>query len=717
MALESGFSTVNTGLMLAPNVDVVFQGFSWENVGGQAEKKLGVVQTGRVIKIFDTMTVPISDNEVFSYDTLLDNDIPFSFAAVDGILVIATGKKEILIFSYDNDEITVTTDILTTRDLFGVEDYDNATNLTVGSGLTVRPDSLTDTHRYNLRNQSFAEPRPTASTVTRTDPILEFFNRASRFPSNADAVYYNLYPDTTATNATIDRFQAADLVANSPGMLPAAKGYFIIDALERGTSRLEEYNLLRTRNPSLQYPLVTLPLDKTPGGASVVCEFAGRVWFGGFSGETVEPDEKSPYLSSYVFFSRLVSDFSDVTKCYQVGDPTAKDASDIVATDGGFLRISGAYGIVGLKTVSDGMLIVAANGVWRIFGGDTGFDSTNYTVEKITEHGCTSPNSIVEVDGGVFFWGDDGIYVISQNDLGDFKANNITQGTIQTRFDSIGAVDKKYCTGFHDSYERKVRWLYGNNIYSDVTHELILDINASAFYPQEIKSIAANRPKVVASVAIPPFKSGQITDLVVAGGDLVTVDGDPVTATTPRVEDGLRESAYVCLLDDSEGGTLTYTFGFYNDPTFTDWVDYDGTGIDADAFMVTGYLTGGDTQRQKGVVSLTMHLERTEDGFEEDGEGNLTPSNPSSCILQSQWEWTNSAASNRWGREFQMYRYKRFFLPSGAGDPFDTGHQVITTKNKLRGNGRALSMLIRTEPKKDCRVLGWSMLIGVEPSV
>jgi len=717
MSFESGYVPVASGLTPAPTADVVFQGFSWENVGGQSDKKLGVIQTGRILKIFDTMTVPLSDNELFSYDTLLNNDIPFSFAVVDGILIVATGQKEILIFTYNSGTISVVEDILTTRDLFGVEDYSGSTNLTVGSGLTVRPATLTDSHRYNLRNQSFAEPRPTKTTTDRIDPIKEFFDRGAVYPSNSDAVYFNIYPDVEATNKTIERFHAADLIANPPGMLPAPRGYFIIDAMERGASRKTEYDLLLSRNSSLQYPLVSLPQDKTPGGASVVCEFAGRVWFGGFSGDTIDPDEKSPYLSSYVFFSRLVSDFSDITKCYQTGDPTAKDASDIVATDGGFIRISGAYGISGLKTLSDGMLVVASNGVWRIFGGDTGFDSTNYTVEKITEHGCTSPNSILEVDGSVFYWGDDGIYLVSQNELGDFKANNISQGTIQTFFDNIGAIDKKYCTGFYDSYERKVRWLYGNNIYSDKTHELILDVNAGAFYPQEIKAISANRPKVVAAVAIPPFRSGEITDVVLVGGDIAVVEGDPVTVTTQRVEDGLRESAYVLLLDDGVGGELRYTFGFYNDPTFTDWIDYDGVGLDAAAYMVTGYLTGGDTQRHKGVVSLTMHLERTEDGFEEDGEGNLIPKNPSSCILQSQWEWTNSAASNRWGREFQVYRYKRFFLPSGVGDPYDTGHQIITTKNKLRGNGRALSMLIRTEPKKDCRVLGWSMLMGVEPSV
>jgi len=32
----------------------------------------------------------------------------------------------------------------------------------------------------------------------------------------------------------------------------------------------------------------------------------------------------------------------------------------------------------------------------------------------------------------------------------------------------------------------------------------------------------------------------------------------------------------------------------------------------------------------------------------------------------------------------------------------------VTTKNKIRGRGRALSLKFSTEPQKDCQILGWS---------
>src|SRR5690606_36954983 len=96
-----------------------------------------------------------------------------------------------------------------------------------------------------------------------------------------------------------------------------------------------------------------LPADRTPNGASVVSEYAGRAWFGGFSGDIIDGDKLSPRMSSYVLFSKLVRSISDITTCYQEGDPTSKEAPDIVATDGGYIRINEAYGITRMENLGD----------------------------------------------------------------------------------------------------------------------------------------------------------------------------------------------------------------------------------------------------------------------------------------------------------------------------------------------------------------------------
>jgi hypothetical protein len=132
--------------------------------------------------------------------------------------------------------------------------------------------------------------------------------------------------------------------------------------------------------------------------------------------------------------------------------------------------------------------------------------------------------------------------------------------------------------------------------------------------------------------------------------------------------------------------------------------------------MITGYVSGGDYQRYKQVPYITFHLNRTEDGFELDGE-DIVPSNQSSCLVQAQWEWANSVNSGRWGRQFQAYRYKRHYIPVDVNDPYDYGFTTIVTKNKIRGKGKVLSLRIETEAGKDCQLLGWSGMLEVNPNV
>lgn len=197
-------------------------------------------------------------------------------------------------------------------------------------------------------------------------------------------------------------------------------------------------------------------------------------------------------------------------------------------------------------------------------------------------------------------------------------------------------------------------------------------------------------------------------------GEEVLFNGEEVVEEVSTRGSGTREVAYVTLLSTAP---ISYSFSSYRDFGFRDWRTWDGEGLDAPAYLVTGYQSGGDFLRYKQVPYIQFYFNRTEDGFVEDETGNLFPTNESSCKVQAQWEWANSANSNRWGRAFQAYRYKRLYMPSDSSDEFDNGFAVVTTKNKLRGKGKVLSLLIKTEPDKDCQLLGWSMLLGVNGNV
>jgi hypothetical protein len=84
----------------------------------------------------------------------------------------------------------------------------------------------------------------------------------------------------------------------------------------------------------------------------------------------------------------------------------------------------------------------------------------------------------------------------------------------------------------------------------------------------------------------------------------------------------------------------------------------------------------------------------------------------SSCLVQAKWEWTTDANSGRWGTEFQAYRWRQSFLTDSTGS-ISYGYSVITTRSKIRGKGRALSLKFRTEPGKDLKLLGWNLEVGM----
>lgn len=729
MDFETDYSEITvSGVEITEDKINIYSTFKWDNAGGDADKSILAVQVQNRLDFFDLDSQPISDGLITTNTLPADSSSNvFSYTVVDGKLVVATGIKEIYIFTYDGTTVTSETDILRIRDLFGVEDIVGSDDLNQTSNIELRPTTLPDTHLYNLRNQTFAIPRYAGNAETFTDPIDYFYDESDQitptpasksYPSNADSVISTLYADPNDTgNRTIDRFFAEDLVANPLGSTRAPTGYFIIDALERGASRLSEENKLRNRYSELVENVSTLPTDKTPGGATVVAQFAGRVWYAGFSGEVENGDNRSPNMSSYVLFSRLVQDNTDITQCYQVGDPTSRDEPDLLDTDGGFLRIDGAYNIHSMYNLGRDLIITAENGVWRVTGGDrNSFTATNYAVDKISDQGSINQNSVVRVESDLAFWGVDGIYLLTTNEFGDRVVNNVSQNTIQTFYAAISDSNKRLVRGYYDSFERKIRWVYNTNpLETGETKELVYDVNLTAFYVNEIKGFGAALPRVTSVFETKPFIVGPSADnVILTDGDQVQVNGDDVTVTIETRTDIQRELNYLVV---TSLVPFKFTFGLYKDTDFLDFKSHDGTGVDAPAELITGYLSGGDFQRKKGVTYLTTYMRRTETNFEADENGDIFPTPPSSCNLQVQWDWSDAITSGRWSTEREIYKLRRVRFPSNVDSDFDYGFNTVVSKNKLRGKGRVLSLRFTTNPGKDCHIYGWSMLLGVQRNV
>lgn len=720
MNYESGFVNIPSAVQDASSVNIAISSYRWDNAGGNPDTSILVVQVGNELKFMKLDEESVSEgyfhDEIFSSDYIAE----FSYAVVDGILVVVNGDKSIWRLTYDPSQspsIVRTSDRLKIRDLFGVADVVGGVDLTSGDTIQNRPTSIPQRHIYNLRNQTFGIPRVQENEENTADPIDIFFAKSSgKYPSNSDNVIAALYNDAEdSDNRIIDRFFPEDLIKNPLGTTRAPMGHFIIDALDRGQSRINNDSRNRGRYPELTFSVTSLPIDSTPSGATVVSEFAGRMFYGGFPGEVINGDSKSPRLSSYILFSKVVKNPDDIASCYQEGDPTSKDNADLVATDGGFIRLNGAYGIKSLINLGSSLMVVAANGVWRIVGGsDIGFTATAYIVEKITDRGCTSPDSIAQIDNSFMFWSDDAIYHVTPDQFGAWACNNISFGRIQKFYDDINIESKRNAKGGYDSYERKVRWIYNNyTTNSEEVKELVIDLQLQAYYTNTIKKAQSGfSPKVVSIYKGLPYRISFNEVAIEVGSDEVLVGTDPVVVgIEERLGAAQRELGYVVITSNSP--TVSITFAKYRDGSFRDWLSHDGVGVDADAYLITSYLSGTDFQRDKQLNYMTVHMRRTETGYDND----MNPLNPSSCLVQARWGWSNSDNSGKWSREFQAYRYRMLYLPTDSTDDYDNGFSTVVSRNKIRGVGKVLSLRFRTEPYKNLHLYGWSMVFSVSENI
>lgn len=651
--------------------------FVWESVGGDSTKDYLAVQSGSYLRIFDLANLVTGSVPLFEFSSSLDNSSPWSFASVNGSLVIAGSNSadSILLVSYNQGTFNSQYIRIKVRDIWGVEDTE-----AVEKNPDARQSAISRAGLYNYYNQSWGLPRRNKAG-TLVSPLSNYKTSLSKYPSNNEVVWTGLayVPQTGTTdpyeamypNLYEDRFGAD---------LSATKGYFIIDLIERGTSRREAFDSNNVKFPEMAATVPDsespgIPLDKSFTGPGVICEFAGRIFYAGFGGSYLAGDARSPTLNNYVFFSQLVKNDADITKCYQVGDPTSRDNSEVVETDGGFVRIAGARKIVAFQQLGSNLVILADNGVWTLSGGsDFGFSATNYKVDKVSDFGCVSPTSIVTDGNSLLFWGSDAIYAASGNNTGMLVVDDITRDTIQTRYNSFPLAGKRNCRGVYDLFNKKLRWVFNTGTLfqaSNNVQELVFDLSLKCFYLNSI----ANTPDYKRTLTTPVFYSSRSKPLFYIY-TFVPVD-------LPN--------------------TISYSFAEYKDTGFRDWRSFDGVGVDAKAYMLTGAMLAGDSAVDKQTPYILTHMKPTETGADSEG----VAINQSSCLMRAQWDWSNNINSNKFGSTQEVYGYRH---PNFTNT--NDGYDVTTTKRKLRGKGKAISLHFETQPDKDCQLLGWSLTIN-----
>jgi hypothetical protein len=683
--------------------------FEWSNVSEDPTKAYGVTQIGSRLWFCD-LNSELQGSIGYINIVAATPSTVFHYASLLGYLIVVSGDSQYTVVQATFDINGDPTFSVHSRETLRMRDFQ-----TVDDGTTpyTLDNSIDLPHYYNLYNQGWAfDPINTSN-----DPVKSFMDSHNRSPWNTEIGWIGI------NKADSNNFKSSLIKGHHFGTTYAPKGFFVIDIFNRGISRTIELDKTRvgTRH-TIVYPQV-LPRDYSEGGLIAIESFAGRAWYANNATEVIDGDKFSPKLGTFVFFSQVISNIDNLKKCYQEGDPSAEDDNQLVATDGGFVRLPEAKNITRLVAVSSSLLVLAENGVWEITGsGDAvGFAADNFQVRRVSANGVLSPQSAVTADASVFYMSKAGIYAIAQGQSGVLESTNITQSTIQRLYDEeIDPTVRAHAVGTYDQNTKTIRWLYNDKddpqdpaYYNGVTYtkrfnkELVFDISLSAFYVLQFSQIGIlNTPWVAGYIRTTSFNNANVNNPVVVDGEGVVVDTEDVGLLHIVRSRGNSSLKYLTF-EKSETQWDAY-YSWQKGSNFIDWEGKGDAAGDALATLVTGYLTAGDAATTKTSKYLKVHCERTENGYNE----GMELLNQSSCIVQAQWGFTDDVKSNRWGAPFEAYKLLREYLPSGPNDPFDYGFKVITTKNVLKGKGDALSLKFQTSPGKDLKIYGWNYYFG-----
>ena len=634
--------------------------FLWDNVANDPSKNFAVVQVGSKLLVFDAEQDSISPNLLTTLD-LSGIIAPGQTADLDtglGYLFVVGGADDLMYVEYNPATNTFTTKLvdIKVRDVWGVPD---------GLRVDEQPATLSTAHKYNLYNQGW---------LGQDAKINSYFTSKSVYPSNAQQWFLGRKDSDNS-------FDPAQLAEQDFGTTPAPKGRLIISLFDRSTSRDALTGL-------------TTPADIDTTRPTTVAFGMQRVWLAGMQSTTPLPLSTSPNLTGMVLYSRTIRSPEDFGQFYTDADPTSENDSELVDTDGGFVIIPDSGKIHKLVSVGSAIVVLAENGIWVISGGYSNpFTAANQDVSKISAFGALAPNAVVQAESDVFYWNKGGIYLITSNDQGTLSSTNITENSIQTLFNSLDQKAKRNAVGEYDPVNKKVMWMYndssaytGAEYVNSYNRELVLDLSLEAWTKNSISAIGEPSPYIAGYLHTPDF-------LLRREG--VRSRGDTVTK-------------YLVIQFSNPAENLAgVSFSYYRDEHFRDWKSYDNVGVSFLSYVITGYETMGDSARSKQAPYIVVHSKFTETEAVLDGT-SIVPKNPSGLYMQAQWGWANSYHSGRWMNPQQVYRLLRPLNLSAVG-PTNFGDSVVTTKNRVRGSGKALSLYFYSDGDKDFYLHGWTV--------
>ncbi len=570
--LEQSFVLNNVNGAVLSAGDIQTQAFSthlWEFVANSGTLNIVVQQVGTILQFYAQIGA-ISSNFLGEIDVTSNAinlaELPFvemEMASGLGSLFVVSPHMETIKVSYDGSTFTATSITIQERDFKGLED-----NLAIDE----RPTVLTRSHYYNLLNQGwvdeniavFAGLSSSINVCAGTGGSGLSAASGKDFPSNADIMTVGIVVNSSGNLEFDPEFIKEDFLGNTP----APKGHFIVDTFNKQYDTVADCSGIGS--------------EVTPTRPRAIAFHQGRVFY---SSAVVQN------RGNGIFYSQNLLSDDRAAKCFQEADPTAAEINDLVATDGGFVPTPGMGEVLHMQEFSNGVIILASNGVWYLTGADIGsaVTATSIRLDKIHASGALSASSVVQAEGQLYFFGVEGIMQVALDDVGSAVATNITQNSIQSFYINISASARSKAKSVFIPEQRKIYWAYRDTAVSttqavnNANAFLVLDLDVKGFYKYSIAEDSANSfPEIVGLSLVKPIAAGVVTTEVITDTDLVPVtltDGSILTEeiTADGAQISTLKIATVVFSTLNSGYQLT--FSTFHGRSFTDWRDFDTLGI------------------------------------------------------------------------------------------------------------------------------------------
>jgi hypothetical protein len=319
-----------------------------------------------------------------------------------------------------------------------------------------------------------------------------------------------------------------------------------------------------------------------------------------------------------VLFSQVLKDNGEgYDACHQDADPTSEEISDVIATDGGYVKFPSMGEGLAIKAFNRGVLIFGKSCVNGIISpNDDVFTATSYDVVELSRAGLIGPKSVVSTSDAILYWSPLGIFKIGLHPETNntIVAQSVSIDTIQEHYNNISISSKENCKGVYDYVNNRVYWYYptSDRHIEKLDGCLVYDLTYGSFMSFKIGDNESSLPYIASICQTPTTTEIKPTMFVRAGEDIVTVGGNNILAA-PEQESFRRWTALKHLIIDND----KFSFGDYNSRDFKDFDKhiFDSYMVSR-PIMFTGYSAYGkvvnSTYEDRQVPILQTLFKRTE---------------------------------------------------------------------------------------------------------